>query len=362
MVLGLRNRLRYVKNWIETSGMHILHGLLLDELAGSFVHLTQLASLQAAAGHDVSVMLRRSLTKKAKDYLPAEVSIIPAPIGAAKFLIPGIIRRIRPTIIHAHMGRFGRIAARMRDRPPAVATLHISYKKKDYSALDGLIRIANWQSRDMAGYAGRAITLWNPVRAVPAPTAEERTALRARLGMCEHDLLFGFVGRLHPMKAPELLVQAFRTADVPRSRLAIVGDGPLRSEVASLAKEDNRIILLGEQDALRWYQAFDIFVLSSRSEPYGLVILEAMQAQLPIVATRVAGPLEILAGAPVHWAAPDHVASLSTALNLAAVARRGNPAPIRYDLTPFSAEVYLNRIMHFYEEILSAYSSVRNHP
>jgi glycosyltransferase involved in cell wall biosynthesis len=125
-----------------------------------------------------------------------------------------------------------------------------------------------------------------------------RPMARRTIGAGDDAIVVGFVGRLVEQKAPEILLQAFAIASaiVPNARLAIVGDGPLREQLVTLSTQleiAEKVIWLGERDARTVLSGFDLFALSSRKEGLPYVVLEAMWAGLPVVATSTAG-VEIL--------------------------------------------------------------------
>jgi glycosyltransferase involved in cell wall biosynthesis len=107
------------------------------------------------------------------------------------------------------------------------------------------------------------------------------------------------VGSFKPEKNHRLLLEAFarvaRTRDI---RLMIVGEGPLRKEAESLVRQfglGDRIAMPGFRANL-WpiYASADLFALSSDSEGFGNVLVEAMATGLPVVSTDCAGPREVL--------------------------------------------------------------------
>jgi glycosyltransferase involved in cell wall biosynthesis len=131
-----------------------------------------------------------------------------------------------------------------------------------------------------------------PIRLTP------REAARREVGVKDDEIVIGFVGRLVEQKAVDVLIRAFaqlvKASD--RARLAMVGAGPLDRPLRDLADRlgvAGKIVWLGERDARGVLAAFDVFALSSRKEGLPYVVLEAMAAGLPVVATRSAG-VEIL--------------------------------------------------------------------
>lgn len=131
----------------------------------------------------------------------------------------------------------------------------------------------------------------------------------------------GALGRLHVNKGFDVLIRA---AAVLRDRgveasLSIAGDGPemepLSQLIAELALGD-RVSLPGWTDPPDAYlTGLDLFVLSSRVEPFGLVVAEAMAAGVPVVSTRIDGPRHILReGELAELVAPDAPEALADAI------------------------------------------------
>lgn len=131
-----------------------------------------------------------------------------------------------------------------------------------------------------------------------------------------------FTGRLAPQKDPDGLVRAMATlTDLP-CRLSIAGDGPLRDRLSTQISDlglSDRVELLGHRsDIPDLLAGADIFVLPSRHEGFGLAVVEAMAAGLPVVATDIPPFREILAsGAQPPCAIlvpPNDPAALAAAL------------------------------------------------
>jgi glycosyltransferase involved in cell wall biosynthesis len=108
------------------------------------------------------------------------------------------------------------------------------------------------------------------------------------------DFIFGFVGRLEYQKAPDLVIMAFSqlAKNYPYSKLIMVGDGVLRSNLEGLAHSlglAERILFPGIFASKIAMKSFDVFVLPSRYEGSPYVLYDAAHAGLPIVSTPVGG-------------------------------------------------------------------------
>jgi glycosyltransferase involved in cell wall biosynthesis len=129
------------------------------------------------------------------------------------------------------------------------------------------------------------------------------------------ECVFLYVGRLEPEKGLDVLVRVMR--DLP-GKLLIVGEGSQRSELEGLAPK-NRVVFAGHAtrpELPRWYGAADVFVLPSRSEPWGMVLNEAAMAGLPLVATEAVGAAYDLIEPNVngYLVPPDDVTALADAM------------------------------------------------
>ncbi|MBI6940801.1 glycosyltransferase [Pseudomonas putida] len=161
--------------------------------------------------------------------------------------------------------------------------------------------------------AERIQTLYNRIdipalQAALVPRAEARQAL----GLDAQAWVVGNVGRLHPDKDQATLLRGFAEA-LPAlpvgARLAILGKGRLEGTLKALVAElgiAGQVDFLGQvPDARRYFQAFDVFALSSDHEPFGMVLLEAMVAGVPVLATACGGAREVVEGVGVLFPLGD---------------------------------------------------------
>ena len=121
------------------------------------------------------------------------------------------------------------------------------------------------------------------------------------------------VCRLEPQKGVDVAIQAL--ADIPDAHLVVLGEGPQRAELERLAND--RVHLLGRvPDVAAWLRRADVLVHPARWEGFGLALLEAMLASLPVVATRVSSIPEIVVdGETGLLVPPDDASALAAAVN-----------------------------------------------
>ncbi len=122
----------------------------------------------------------------------------------------------------------------------------------------------------------------------------------ARLIDYHNDFWLGTIAELHPIKRLNRAIDSVSalTKEFPTLRFVIMHDGQLREElqaqVENLGLEKHVFFTGTVENAARLLPAFDAFVLPSKSEAFAYVLLEAGQAKLPVVATRVGGIPDII--------------------------------------------------------------------
>jgi glycosyltransferase involved in cell wall biosynthesis len=227
-------------------------------------------------------------------------------------------------LVHAHGLRAGLVAAAARrlagerDRP-LVLTLHNALpeggglrRRVLQAAERATVRGADLvlaASGDLAANArrlGARDVRVAPVSAPALPPAERSAAeVRRELGLEDPRPLVVAVGRLHPQKGYDVLLDAVeRWTGDPRlraapPRVAIAGDGPLQQALAEqIGARQLPVTLLGRRsDVADLLGAADVCVLPSRWEARSLTAQEALRAGTPLVATRVGGIPELVGGA-----------------------------------------------------------------
>lgn len=294
--------------------------------------------------------------------------------------LASVLRRLAPDVVQSHGARsnvYARVAGRLAGVPAVVSTIHNALRDYPvaparlalYRAMDRVtlplatrvLCVAGELARDYPG----AVVIRNgvdlgdfDVQALRA-TAGER---RASVGL-DGGPVVGFVGRLTPWKDPLTflrVVAAVRRAR-PDVRALVVGDGPLRAEVeraaAALGMASWCRVLGERSDVPALLAAMDVVVLTSVSEGFPFVVLEAMAMERPVVATAVNGVPEIVESGVTGRLAPrGDVEALASAtlgvLDAPDVARRMGQAGRRRVVDHFTAERMVAETQALYLRLL----------
>ncbi len=238
-------------------------------------------------------------------------------------------------LVHSHYWLAGQVGWLVADRwdVPLVHTMHTMAKVKNAALADGDVPEPQGRvigEEQVVAAAGRLIanteeeardlvTLYgaDPAQVAIAPPGVDlevfspggpcgRRSARRRLGLPDDVQLLLFVGRIQPLKAPDVVVRAVArlvTQDPSRRgrlMLAVLGGssggdtdwlGELRAMTAGLGVAD--VVRfeppVARRELARWYRAADLVVVPSHNESFGLVAAEAQACGTPVVATRVGG-------------------------------------------------------------------------
>lgn len=198
-----------------------------------------------------------------------------------------------------------------------VISVHHNYN--DYSKLTRRILVNFYQQRMlMLGVSNavrddlrRDLASWDEMRIqtlynhIDITTTQglmlSKTEARNNLSLPQVSYIVGNVGRLHHDKDQATLIKGFAKALAqlpPGSLLVIMGAGPLEADLKQLVSTLDvvkSVIFAGNViNAKQYFKAFDLFVLSSDNEPFGMVLLEAMAAEVPIICSDCGGGAEVV--------------------------------------------------------------------
>jgi glycosyltransferase involved in cell wall biosynthesis len=224
-------------------------------------------------------------------------------------------------IVHSHLFRadiFGSLAvAQLGERAPLLVSTRHNDDRFFLNPFVGIVHYMISSRQDLIIAISDHIARFTVSRGVRHPARVRRVyhgieptltraleqdglRIRAELGIPEDDFLVGNVGRLAPQKGQRHLIAAMPLLleRVPRAHAVIAGSGDLEDYLRDLALEvgvADRVHVLGpRRDVPALMHAIDVFAMPSIWEGFGLVLLEAMAAGRPIVASRVATIPEVV--------------------------------------------------------------------
>lgn len=311
--------------------LRVAHIIKVTTIAGAETHLLMLLAGLRKRQIDAQLILLVEPAKPMDAYVQAAEG---RGIPVSRLVITGdldptllprlrsLLRLMKPRIVHTHLFHadlYGTLAARWYGRGTAI----ISSRHNDNAfRRRQLYRTLNrWLWRMTS--AGIAISesiahfvveiegapppkiqtiVYGLEAAAQAPAQRQaaRVSMRQQLGINPDAPVAGIVCRLVEQKGVHYGLQAFAQVvqQIPAACLLIAGDGPLRSdleaEAAALGLDDHVRFLGWRDDVAQLMNAFDLLVVPSLWEGFGLVILEAMAHQIPVVASAVSAIPEIV--------------------------------------------------------------------
>jgi glycosyltransferase involved in cell wall biosynthesis len=253
-----------------------------------------------------------------------EIRDRPSPLAdlAAAHRLSGLIAKAAPSLVHAHGYRAAWIASLAnRQGRPLIVTLHNLFPRSPGRLASAAVRRIVRQSSGVIGISRATLDsvalslapprVGRPAGDLPAlpyrwrviPNGIQppeglpaRVDARTRLGLGADEPVLLLVGRLMANKGVDVALRALAGWPHPRPRLMIAGDGPDRAMLEELSQSlavQSRVSFVGWEKELRpLLAAADLMLAPSRAEGQSLVILEAMAAGLPVVASAVGGIVE----------------------------------------------------------------------
>jgi glycosyltransferase involved in cell wall biosynthesis len=359
--------------------MKVLHMTKVQGIGGAEQHLLQLLPALRARGVDARFLSLDAGGDAARFHRALDDAGVPwtrvrCGLDVSPRLLAAVVRAVRreaPDLVHTHMVHadvYGSVAARTAG-VPFVSTRHNDdryllgpFRYVDRFFMRGVRTIvaiseAVREAHVRAGLPARKIvTIHYGLDELPAAPSE---LTPDDAGVPPGAPLVLAIGRLIAQKDHATLVAAFAQARVrhPEARLAILGWGPLEDQTRRQAAElglADAVLVPGRIEPAAWLARADVFAHTSRWEGFGIVLLEAMLARLPVVATRASAIPEIVVeGETGLLAEPGDAAAIARGLDeLLAAADlrvRFGEAGRRRALSEFSVARMVERTIAVYE-------------
>ena len=355
------------------------------ELGGLESVVLALAAGQTRRGHNVIVAV---VSEPRNGEHPFVAALSAAGVTTVPFVLPpraylkeralikDLCNREQPDIVHTHGYRpdILHAASRLRRNFATATTLHGSSRVGGSSTFHEWLQMLSLRrfdaviavSRQLADQLRRTWVRPERLHVIPnagsdrMPIADSLEA-RSRLKLPADGIVVGWVGRLIPIKGADVFIRAVRHLAALPITVSVIGDGSERALLEELAHAEGiseRVHFHGAvHDAARYISAFDVFVLSSRSEGTPVTLLEAMAAKVPVVATRVGGVPDVVGPAEAMLVPPEDPVALAKAIRAviqdpAGATRRAEAAARRLHIN-FGIERWIDAHDRVYDTIVA---------
>jgi glycosyltransferase involved in cell wall biosynthesis len=269
------------------------------------------------------------------------------------------------SLVHPHIILSKRVGSSLTKTDP--------FHRYTYAHVDRVLAISSVIHRNVLATtpmtADKVITLHDAIDIDQfSPARARRADVRTALGFQAGDVVAGCVGRFSPGKGHEELLQAAATvrADYPQVRFLIVGEATagedayarqIRALAESLQLGDGVIFAGFRRDVPDVMASCDIFAFPSHAESFGVVLIEAMAMELPVVSTNCDGVLDIVVDGKTGLYVPPHNSTaLAAAITRLAVdpemRRRFGKAGRERVLELFERKRQMDRLEGIYREVL----------
>lgn len=198
----------------------------------------------------------------------------------------------------------------------------------------------------------------------PAGESLGRAEARAALQVPAEGQRAAWIGRVSGEKGPDVFIDTMAMLLDQPIAASVIGDGPEKRKL------ERRAAALGLSERVKWHgtvpdagrllRAFDVVVLSSRTEGTPIVLFEAMAAEAPVVATAVGGVPDVVSSDEALLVPPQNAAALAVAIRSVmsdprGAAQRARAARARLE-RDFAVEPWVARYKWVYERVLEAHA------
>lgn len=322
--------------------MVILHVLAAGEVGGLERVVRSVAAGHRARGNRVVVAAVVAPASTEHPFIESlrglDVEIVRIVVSGRSYLseraaLKALCTRLRPDVVHTHGYRADVVDAGVARASsiPTVTTVHGftggGWKNRLYERLqrrafrhfDAVVAVSRPLGVSLVRHGVPAARV-HVIRNAWDGSGEflDRAAARQRLGVPADGVRVGWAGRVSREKGADVVLEAVALMTDHRVALSVLGDGNELGRLRARAEE------LGVADRVTWhgavpgaasvFPAFDVFVLSSRTEGTPMVLFEAMAAGVPIVAAAVGGVPDVVSQAEAILVPPNDPAALASAV------------------------------------------------
>ncbi|MEN9679488.1 MAG: hypothetical protein RLZ57_617 [Actinomycetota bacterium] len=328
--------------------MRVLHLMARMNLGGTARYLGQLANALNSDGVETLVVTGYVQDGEIEDPIVHELTKIKriktlgrkiSPLNDAKAIneLIEIVNEFRPDIIHSHTFKAGFIARFPQKRINQAAGKKVKYvhtfhghqlTNPEFSGIKGivlklveknlakksdkLVAVGKLVAQDLASTGIGKIE--NYVNIPPGITALKKinqNEAREKLGLSKSELIFGYLGRLIPVKGPLRFVEV--TKKFPKVAFALGGEGQLFEEIKREAPPNVKV--LGWVNSSEFMSAINVLVATSDSEGIPVALIEAALAGVPVISTNVGSVSEVVINGKTGLVTSNDVNEIAGAIN-----------------------------------------------
>jgi glycosyltransferase involved in cell wall biosynthesis len=301
---------------------------------------------------------------------------------AARWAVARGIARGRPDVVHANTLRAGLITPRFRRGVPLVVhcrdllpagSIADLVRRSVISRSSAVIAVSTMAAARLAGpdWSRRNVfVVDNPVDTARFdPARWDREEARRQLGISDGPVL-GLVAQITPWKGQHRAIEVLARVRTryPRAVLVLAGEpkfvtkatsldnltyqGELAASIEALGLSHS-VLAFGERDDVeRLMAALDVLLVPSTEEPFGRTVIEALAMNVPVLATDVGGPPEVIRpGVDGETLPPDHLDAWADAVDRLVKAPRSETSR-SYAIERFSPHRHLSAVLAVYRSVL----------
>jgi len=324
--------------------LKIIHVILSKGFAGSEKYVVDLTSYQNK-NHLVYVIILNK-NKKLKNCLENKSKIYVVGSFFKKYNIKKIINKIKPQIVHTHLGEAAKLVQKSSEYK-TVATMHMNYKNKDYRNSDAIIVSNNTQYKEIKKkYSGELFKSYLWVK-LPKPEISKKKLIKS-LNLPKKNFIFGSIGRFHPQKGFDVLIECFKEMNLDDCTLILIGNG--HEKYKFLETKNNNFKIIGHvKNVSNYFNLFDVGLFFSRWETFGYSLVEAMQFNLPIISSQHIGNKDWLNKFKIIKVNLNNKKQIKNSIKKLFKSR---PMKKKYDLKMFDYKKNCDAITSIYKKLL----------
>jgi glycosyltransferase involved in cell wall biosynthesis len=262
----------------------ILHVILSKGYAGSEKYVLDLVRYQNKDHKVFLAILKRN--RILKNYIDNKIKTFEIGNFFKKYRIKNLIKKIKPNIIHTHLGEAAKIVNKSTDYK-TISTMHMNYRADIYKNSDAIVVSNSTQFNQIKkNFNGKLFqsNLWVNLSKVSII----KSKLKKNLKIPNNNFIFGSIGRFHPQKGFDIIIKAFKDLKLKNCTLILIGNG--HKEFKNLeCKYENFRIIGHVRNVSNYYNVFDAGIFMSRWETFGYSLVEAMKFRLPIISSKHMG-------------------------------------------------------------------------